>query len=153
MSTRTIEREQFLADVITTAIEGGTGYWARVYAYRWDGLPPAECFAVIAEDEEEAADAIREAAANFTTNEGRKPNALELIEYGTTIDGKPVLHKLDIDTIAKGIGEILKPEFSIHGYLRTQVQVGSHESDGGHIDADGADAIVQAALFGKLVYG
>jgi hypothetical protein len=32
---RTAEREQFLADIICTAIEGGTGYWAQVSAYKW----------------------------------------------------------------------------------------------------------------------
>ena len=32
---RTAEREQFLADIIITAVEGGTGYWAAVSAYKW----------------------------------------------------------------------------------------------------------------------
>lgn len=32
---RTDERQQFLADIITTAVEGGTGYWAAVSGYKW----------------------------------------------------------------------------------------------------------------------
>jgi hypothetical protein len=47
MSTITTEREQFLADVICTAIEGGIGYWSVTYAYKWQDLPPAEVWAAI----------------------------------------------------------------------------------------------------------
>src|SRR4051812_30554669 len=39
MTTRTAEREEFLADIIIGAVEGGTGYWAQVshYQYMMDG--------------------------------------------------------------------------------------------------------------------
>ena len=43
---RSPEREQFLADIITGAVEGGTGYWAQVSGYVWD-CPPAECRATL----------------------------------------------------------------------------------------------------------
>jgi hypothetical protein len=33
---RSAEREQFLSDVMTTAVEGGINYWASVSDYRWD---------------------------------------------------------------------------------------------------------------------
>jgi len=33
------DREQFLDDVITTAIEGGIGYWSVCSAYEWKGVP------------------------------------------------------------------------------------------------------------------
>jgi hypothetical protein len=36
MTVRSAEREQFLADVIVCAVEGGTGYWAQVPVYRCD---------------------------------------------------------------------------------------------------------------------
>lgn len=32
-------REQFLDDVVTTALEGGIGYWSVCSAYEWDGVP------------------------------------------------------------------------------------------------------------------
>jgi len=41
MGNRSEEREEFLADVMTTAVEGGIGYWSRVRGYKWD-CPPAE---------------------------------------------------------------------------------------------------------------
>ena len=43
---RSPEREQFLADIITCAVEGG-GVWARFSGYRWDGIPSAECRATL----------------------------------------------------------------------------------------------------------
>ena len=33
--TRSKERAEFLADIITCAVEGGTGYWAQVSQYQW----------------------------------------------------------------------------------------------------------------------
>lgn len=31
--------QQFLDDVVTTALEGGIGYWSVCSAYEWDGVP------------------------------------------------------------------------------------------------------------------
>lgn len=42
------DEDQFLADIITTAIEGGTGYWAAVSNYKWD-CPPDQTFAILHE--------------------------------------------------------------------------------------------------------
>lgn len=54
-TTRSAAREQFLADVIVCAVEGGTGYWAQVSAYRHsDG--PAATFAVLHEMSEDGDD-------------------------------------------------------------------------------------------------
>lgn len=35
------ERQEFLTDVMTTAAEGGIGYWSQLSSYRWDA-PYAE---------------------------------------------------------------------------------------------------------------
>lgn len=158
MPARTIEREQFLADIITGAIEGGTGYWACVHAYKWqktDGtdLPPAGVYAVIQVDDEEHDAALREGIANYINNEGHKPNVLVLAGYGLTIDDEPLLHKLDIDMIARGIAVVKANEDICNSRLRRDILVGDNDNDAGMIDADCADVIVQAALFDKLVYG
>jgi len=48
MVRRTAEREQFLADIITGAIEGGINYWAATEEYKWD-CPAQDTHAVIRE--------------------------------------------------------------------------------------------------------
>jgi hypothetical protein len=52
----TTERDQLYADLFTTALEGGIGYWSTCSNYRWtkdDGTPDVTGFeAVIIEDEE-----------------------------------------------------------------------------------------------------
>ena len=44
---RTDERNEFLTDVLSTAVEGGIGYWANVHAYRWTPENPAERHATV----------------------------------------------------------------------------------------------------------
>lgn len=141
MGARTAEREEFLADVITSAIEGGTGYWAAVHAYRWEGLPAAERYAVIGVEDEED-EKIEALAAKL----GRKPTLSEAIEARA-------VYKLTCETIARGIGRIARGEIRINTALAKTIYAANRESDAGEIDAEGADAIVQAALFGELVYG
>ena len=38
-------------------------------------------------------------------------------------------------------------------YIRKYVYLAITESDAGHIDADAADCIIQAGVYGELVYG
>lgn len=120
MAVRSVERAEFLDDVITTAVEGGTGYWAVVHAYKWVDLKPGEVYAVIEEIED--------------------PQA-------------PGRHRIDADLIARGIGRVLYPGFRIRADLCELIRAADREADAGLIDADGADVIVQAALFGEIVYG
>ena len=48
--------EPFLRDVFTTAIEGGINYWARVTEYRWTETDPAKVYALVVDEENDAAD-------------------------------------------------------------------------------------------------
>lgn len=137
---RSPEREQFLADIICTAIEGGTNYWATTLAYRWmdretgEDLPPKEVYAVIA-DSEEMEDYRR----------GEQVSRQEFIEK--------IGKRIDIEVIATGIRKVQSKDFRINGTLLECIRVGDKEDDAGLIDADGADVIVQAALFGEIVFG
>lgn len=47
---RSPEREQFLADIVITAVEGGTGYWAEVSQYKNE--TPSGTYAMLHEIEE-----------------------------------------------------------------------------------------------------
>lgn len=138
MAARTKEREEFLAEVIITAIEGGTGYWATVFKYKHADLPPAEVHAIIAEN-----DAVEDA-------ENDTPP-------GETIEAAPFLaehgKRIGIDTIARGLGQITRGEIELGAATRKAIVEAARENDAGEIDADDADVIVQAGLFNKIIYG
>lgn len=116
MAARSKERIQFLADIICTAVEGGTGYWAQVSNYRWDCEP------------------------ELTTA------TLHDMEDGKT-------YPLTIESIADGIAKVIDPEFKVRSDIEQYVYHANRENDGGDIDAEIADIIVQAHIFGKIVYG
>jgi hypothetical protein len=50
MATRTRERAEFLQDVLITAVEGGTGYWAACDSYRWSDEEPEAAFVRLMEE-------------------------------------------------------------------------------------------------------
>lgn len=116
--TRSHERALFLQDVLITAVEGGTGYWASVSDYHWDDDAPDTARATLHDMEEDDRE-----------------------------------HRVTIDTIASGVRRIVHGEVQLNLTLRTAITYGSLHNDAGDIDADCADAIVQAALFGEVVYG
>lgn len=145
MAVRTAEREQFLADIITGAVEGGTGYWASVAEYKWEGRAAKDVYAVLLE--EDSADDVRAFAELFASANGRKIKLSELLEEAGGI------YKLDIDAVAKGIGKIKRGEVALNATLKATILEADAENDAGLIDAEGADAITQAALLGELVYG
>lgn len=51
MTTRSPEREEFLSDILITAVEGGTGYWAQVSNY--NHTPAANAHVTLHEYHEE----------------------------------------------------------------------------------------------------
>jgi hypothetical protein len=58
MPARSRRREQFLADIIVGAVEGGTGYWAQVSGYHWSDDEPAETRATLHDMEDSATFAL-----------------------------------------------------------------------------------------------
>ena len=56
-------------------------------------------------------------------------------------------------TIFKGIQAIKKPDFRINPTVRETVRTAWRDLDASNIDAKTANAIVQAGLFGIVVYG
>lgn len=142
MAVRSTEREQFLADVIIGAVEGGTGYWAAVLKYKWEGLPPAKVHAVLVLDDDETDAKIDALQAKL----GRTLRAADAIAAGFG-------HMVNVGTIARGIAAVKKPDFSVNRDILAAILIGDRCNDGGEIDSDAADVIVQAALFGEIVYG
>lgn len=133
---RTAQREEFLADILTTAIEGGINDWAAVTEYRWDGLDHRDYFATIVD-------------GNAYDLDDEEPDFPE--------------SRVDIDLIAKGIGVIkswkaerdFQPNYFGDGgaYWRQFLEADRTNGDDGDYDAIIADWIVQAGLFGEIIYG
>lgn len=119
----THEETVFLSDIISTAVEGGIGYWSQVDSYTWD-------------------DASGEPGWEPTT----------VVVYDTEEDGENAEPMpLDIAKVAEGINRL------VQGWPNTVVTKdtlsGLATLDAGEIDSDAADAIVQCALLGEMVYG
>jgi hypothetical protein len=115
------DREEFLDDVIVTAIEGGIGYWSVCHSYKWKDQPAVT--AVIQEWDE--------------------------------WEDKAIGDKITVDRalIRKGIKQVLSGEADVAASMVKIIAGANATNDGGDIDADAADVIVQAAIFGTLTYG
>lgn len=133
MAVKTDERLEFLGDIITTAVEGGTGYWAQVsqYQYVHDGEVRVYCGGRVGDGARAVLHELKDDESGY--------KAEELV--------------VDTDLIAKGIGALLKNDARINSQMKANIGQASRENDAGMIDADDADAIVQFGLFGELVYG
>ena len=113
---------QALFYLFVTALEGGIGYWSAASAYRW-ALP---------------------------TGEPDLDGFYAVVEE--TEEDAPVAHRIDADTILRGLVHFSQPG---EGYPHVRavaraVLAGDDEVD---YDAEVADCIVQAGLLGEVVYG
>lgn len=131
MANRNAEREQFLADVIVSAVEGGTNYWAQVSEYHHSGIDPA-------------------------TSKNTYAVLHELTDDESSYKKEGM--RLDVNAIARGIRRIvnripLDEHIGVNNTLRATIAAADRLNDAGEIDADGADVIAQAALLGEIKYG
>lgn len=128
MTTRTATRKSFLCDVFTTALEGGIGYWSVAHEYHW---------AAAAEGIEQDLDGFYA----IITDEEADP------EQHVTL-------RIDADVIARGLRRIADGEVQISPDIRAQVMLlNATNGEDGDYDSTTADCVVQAGLFGEVVYG
>lgn len=138
MANRSEERTQFLRDIITTAIESGhqgIGYWSAVSHYQWiddDGTPR-----VVVGDRNDRTDAY--AVIHVMKDD----------ETGYEDEG----HEITIEVVAKGLNALVSGKVGVNSRLLEYLKRGNEENDGGDIDADCADVIVQVGLLGAITYG
>jgi hypothetical protein len=123
--------DQLLHDLFVTALEGGIGYWSTADAYHW------------CHDD----DATSEDLAGF---------------YAIVVDceaDEETAHRIDRDVIYRGLrrfydgdtsGGAAGPYVFAHMIRLAILKPGDDRID---FDADDADVIVQAGLFGEVVYG
>lgn len=128
MIKRSPEREQFLADLFTTAIEHSGYGFPGVLEYRCDGLEPRDQFAVIFDryDDEQAA-----------------------------MDVPTETFRIDIDTMAKGLGIARKlssrPE-GVAQWVKDLLLADRTNGDDGDYDVLGALLVLECAIFGEPTY-
>lgn len=72
--------------------------------------------------------------------------------YQFTIKADDEILGITVDTIRKGIQAILDNKIELGTTLRAYITNALTEADLGYIDSEALDAIVQAGLFGDIVY-
>jgi hypothetical protein len=149
---------EFLEGIMVTAYEGGVGYWFRGWAHEQTETG----YAWIAGYDHE--DAFGE--TDLPPFQGYRD--LDKAVRKALIDGDndkiaETFTLIDADTIADGIERLLSGQVGVNRAILSAIQADVQEATspdpqvrkyaGGNIDADAADAIVQAGIWGELVYG
>lgn len=130
--TRSQGLEDFYGAVITTAVEGGTNYWAMVeeYQYVYNG---EVCIVV-----------------GPQRRGGRTRAVLVDMEDGSTFTVTP-------DSMAQAFGLLASTKDQLPKYVTgawaRRMLAAYRERDAGEIDSSDADNLVQLACFGEVVYG
>lgn len=125
--TKTLS-DEFLSDVLITAFDGDLGacwYWAQPAQDHW-----LQTVAV--------------------------PNTRQRLWLHVAIAERDEPNKgrmVDENVLAQGIRLLLVGKVGIRSDLLEHLKTGVWEGDAGEIDAEVADCIVQAGLFGQIVYG
>lgn len=130
MVNRSAEREQFLADVLVCFVEDfGTNSWRCIKA---DTYQPSE--------------------PSLGPPFDIAPSESKVTFIDMEDENEPE-YEVDIEVIARGIQRIITGEVGCNSAIQKTVLLASHENDAGEIDSYDADMIVQAGVFGELVYG
>ena len=130
------ERDQFLFDVFVTACEGGINDWSSILKYHW-----------------------RKKDADTQTIDGDTDYAgyyAEIVEDESDESPRP-RHRIDaavIEAGLKAIREKTAEELSLHdGNRRIVIGAEGTLDAGTEFDAESANWVVQAGLFGQVIYG
>lgn len=124
MPARSPKRITFLSDLVTTVVESGSYLsWWRFKRYQCQ---------------------IEPSHAELWADDPHK---------GDDGDHSMGPITLDIDLIAKGLGVIEKGVKGLHPSGAARILGASAINDAGMLDVNDADVIVQAAVFGEIVYG
>jgi hypothetical protein len=162
---RSKERADMLAGVITTALEGGVGYWSQASVYKWwdpnldggsaehrEGEPNA--YAVLHETQ----GAERECEVCGGTGEvkdesGSHSESDDMQEceacYGT--GGAPLL--VTVEMVAEAMSKIVDGDVNLAPDYIGRIAIAKARPDEADLDAGDCDAIVQVAVFGEVIYG
>jgi hypothetical protein len=148
-TTRTKEREQFLMDLLTTAVEGGIGYWARIYDR--ERTPELDWVKICLVDHSAA---LEDEELEIEPFQGY--DRLDELVLACDERVQKYSFTVGIDDIELALLKIMADPAAckIHPNNVTQLMV-AHMTDGeqGDFDADSGDWLVQIACFGEVIYG
>jgi hypothetical protein len=127
------ERDTFLSDIIITAIEGGIGYWSRTLQYQY---------------RDDDCDRVSVVVGDPSLEQDTRAIILD------HEDGSPVaaVHTITPETIRVGIERICQETVRLSPWTVQRIREAAADLDAGMLDADDADYIIQAGLFGDLRY-
>lgn len=126
-----------LRDVLTTAWEQGIGYWAR----------DEGDFKEVTADRDKDGYVTR---INFVKHASRVPEFAPSVTIAGTRGNRAIV---DVIELAKAYGVALSTAQSGYDAGGDDCSWAATRELDGRFDADTADALVQVALFGKVIYG
>lgn len=145
--------DQFLMDVMTNTVEcGSISYWATIQLVQRKDAPSLDIYEFQVADGEEASDLYHE-----LINDGTKPSEV----HDIVANNKDLWFVIDKEAIVKGINIVLSGTptslgppipFNVDPDIRSMIARAVSDDDA-DIDAIGCDVIIQAAVFGEIVYG
>jgi hypothetical protein len=150
---RSDERTEFYEDIITTAVEGGTGYWAQVsqYQFSYDGETRLSVGEQVGEGTRAVLHAIKDDESGYEEEGHVLDAALIAHAFGVL---RRLVQDRETDNGQPGGLSTTKGENAHLSAKHRKHLLGAYaDLDAGDIDADDADILVQLGLFGKVVYG
>jgi hypothetical protein len=124
---------QFLRDVLCTAVEGGSNYWAQFHTL-----------------------------ATHQGEHGSEYERVRVFEFGDD-DESQSQHDIGLRELAQGVRRVLEGDMTDkadHAQVAPRIRAALFQAlisepggDAGQVDADIADCILQAAALGRIVYG
>lgn len=138
--TRSAERIEFLTDVLTIAVDGGIGYWSQCSDYCYSSDDPAERGVTLYVADVDADDFIVPTEDDTVGSWG-----------GGALPARRV--RVTLDTIAHGVSVVTSGKTTVHDSYVEWIYAASMKNDAGTLDADDADIIVQAGIFGGVLFG
>ena len=121
---RSKERTNFLGNILVTAVEGGINYWAETRNFKF-----------------------REDVNRNITH--TQVDVREVDDGGSYGEWQTIT----LTDISHGLRKIERGEVHINRALLGDIVCSNINNDASEIDSVAADCIVQAAMFGVLVYG
>jgi len=133
--------DEFLSQVLETAVEGACSYWADVSAD--------------SEGDDAGADGARDFdVGDYVEDSGEADEGSRFYKSASfLVSGDPAQGgTLDLHGIADAIERIADGEAQVPPAIREVILAAVQEADGTAIDAEAADCIVQIGLFDEIVY-
>ena len=119
-------KDAVLWGIFVTALEGGIGYWSEAISYNFS---------------------VPGSAGNEEDHLGFSAQIIEID------DPDQKTHRIDRKVILRGLTKALSADPGVADHIVSDARREVVLGDGGYLDAEGADAIVQLGLFNELVYG